>query len=145
MAALPPSITGLDLDGKRVFIRVDFNVPLKDGVVRDDTRVVEALPTILLAKERGARRIVLASHLGKAKGIAGPEVLARARRPDARAPARLPRRVRAPTASAPRPSGPKRPFRPAASSSSRTSASTRARKRTIRLSRNSSRRSRTST
>ncbi|MEO8054770.1 MAG: phosphoglycerate kinase [Acidobacteriota bacterium] len=73
MADLPPSITGLDLKGKRVFIRVDFNVPLKDGVVRDDTRVVEALPTILLARERGARRIVLASHLGKAKGAPDPK------------------------------------------------------------------------
>jgi len=73
MADLPPSITGLDLKGKRVFIRVDFNVPLKDGVVRDDTRVVEALPTILLAKERGARRIVLASHLGKARGAPDPK------------------------------------------------------------------------
>jgi phosphoglycerate kinase len=73
MADLPPSITGLDLKGLRVFIRVDFNVPIKDGVVRDDTRVVEALPTILLAKERGARCIVLASHLGKAKGVPDPK------------------------------------------------------------------------
>jgi len=73
MADLPPSITGLDLSGKRVFVRVDFNVPLSDGVVRDDTRVVEALPTILLAKERGARHIVLASHLGKAKGKPDPK------------------------------------------------------------------------
>ena len=73
MADLPPSITALDVSGKRVFIRVDFNVPLKDGVVRDDTRVVEALPTILLAKQRGARRIVLASHLGKAKGAPDPK------------------------------------------------------------------------
>ena len=73
MATLPPSITGLDLDGKRVFIRVDFNVPMKDGVVRDDTRIVEALPTILLAKKRGARRLVLASHLGKAKGAPDPK------------------------------------------------------------------------
>ena len=92
MADLPPSVTGLDLEGKRVFLRVDFNVPLKDGAVRDDTRIVEALPTILLARERGAR-VVLASHLGKAKGAPRPEVLARARRADARAPARRARRV----------------------------------------------------
>jgi phosphoglycerate kinase len=72
MSGLPRSIRDLDLDGKRVFIRVDFNVPLTDGVVRDDTRVVEALPTLHLARERGAR-LVLASHLGKAKGAKDPK------------------------------------------------------------------------
>ncbi len=72
MADLPRSIRDLDLDGKRVFVRVDFNVPLQDGVVRDDTRVVEALPTLHLARERGAR-LVLASHLGKAKGAPDPK------------------------------------------------------------------------
>jgi phosphoglycerate kinase len=72
MAVLPPSIRDLDLDGKRVFVRVDFNVPLKDGVVKDDTRIVEALPTLHLARERGAR-LVLASHLGKAKGERDPK------------------------------------------------------------------------
>lgn len=67
MSGLPRSIRDIDLDGQRVFLRVDFNVPLQEGVVRDDTRVAEALPTIHLARERGAR-LVLASHLGKAKG-----------------------------------------------------------------------------
>jgi phosphoglycerate kinase len=64
------TIQDLDLRGKRVFIRVDFNVPLKDGVITDDTRIRETLPTLKLAIEKGGR-LVLASHLGRPKG--GPD------------------------------------------------------------------------
>ncbi len=67
------SIRDLPLEGRRLFLRVDFNVPLAEGTVLDATRIEETLPTIRHAVDRGAR-VVCASHLGKPKGKPKPEL-----------------------------------------------------------------------
>jgi len=62
----------MDIDGKRLFVRVDYNIPMKDGAITDDTRIKASLPTLELALSKGAS-LVLCSHLGKAKGTPDPK------------------------------------------------------------------------
>ena len=67
-----PSIGDLDLSGKRVFMRVDFNVPIEDGRITDDNRIRASLPSIKYVMDKGGR-LILASHLGRPKGKPEPK------------------------------------------------------------------------
>ena len=66
-------IEDIDVSGKRVLVRCDFNVPLKDGTITDENRLIGALPTIKYLIRNGAK-VILCSHLGKPKGEPKPEL-----------------------------------------------------------------------
>ena len=141
------SIRDLDLEGKRVFIRVDFNVPLKDGAIGDDTRIRVVAADDPVRARAAARRSILASHLGRPKGKPKPESQPAAGR--GRGSSEL---LGRPVAFADDCIGDAGEARPSTersagrrSSCSRTSASTPRKRRTIRRSRSSWPRSPTST
>ena len=91
MSFAKQTVHHLECAGKRVLVRVDFNVPIADGEVSDDTRIVAAMPTIRYLMQKRAR-VVLMSHLGRPKGGPDPRYTLKPVR------ARLERLLRAPVA-----------------------------------------------
>ena len=67
------SVENLNVKGKRVLVRCDFNVPVKDGVITDESRITASLPTINKLISEGAK-VILCSHMGKPKGEVKPEL-----------------------------------------------------------------------